>query len=290
VNKFQLDPGAVKAIAFDLDGTLLQKDKTISGRTKRAVEKCRERGVRLIIATGRALGSGEVYRKQLGLSGPQIYYNGALVVDMPSGRVVSSTFVPVEPIRYCVEIARSLGVYVQVYFPEGALPGHDGEVLMAETLGAESDFYNVSSGVQAVQGDLLEALNSPGVTEIIKTLFISLEHSPQGNEKLNKIRALVTQRFKDGVYVVASQAEYLEVLNSGASKGTGLSRALDYLGIRKENTLVFGDEENDLPLFAQAAWSAAPANARPAVLEAAGFKIAANTEDGVAQFLEALYR
>jgi hydroxymethylpyrimidine pyrophosphatase-like HAD family hydrolase len=281
------DPRAVKAVAFDLDGTLLQKDKTISARTKRAAAACVERGIRLIIATGRAASSGEVYRKELGLTGPQIYYNGAEVIDAPSNRLIYSRFVPAEPIRYCVEIARELGVYLQVYFPEGVLPGYGGEVLMAERLGAESDFYAVSSGVQAVGGNLEKALASPGLTEIIKALFIIPDAGgSEGARVKERIRVLIKERYGDRVYVVASQTEYLEVLNAGVSKGTGLAHALRYLGIAKENTLVFGDEENDLPLFAGAAWSAAPANAKSAVQDAAGFHIPANTEDGVADFLE----
>ncbi|MDR2767591.1 MAG: HAD hydrolase family protein [Treponema sp.] len=285
-NPQDFNPRDIKAIAFDLDGTLLQKDKTLSARTKKAAAACRERGVRLIIATGRAASSGEVYRRELDLSGPQIYYNGAEVVDAPSNRLIYSRFVPVEPIRYCVEIARELGVYLQVYFPLGAVPGA-GEVLMAERLGAESDFYRVSSGVQAVRGNLEEALASPRLTGIIKALFITLEAGGgKGARVKEQIRALINERYGNAVYVVASQTEYLEVLNAGVSKGTGLAHALRYLGIAKENTLAFGDEENDLPLFAEAAWSAAPANAKPAVKDAAVFRIPANTEDGVADFLE----
>ena len=43
----------MKMIALDLDGTLLRTDKSISGNTKKCLEKCRARGIKVIYATGR---------------------------------------------------------------------------------------------------------------------------------------------------------------------------------------------------------------------------------------------
>jgi hydroxymethylpyrimidine pyrophosphatase-like HAD family hydrolase len=73
-----------------------------------------------------------------------------------------------------------------------------------------------------------------------------------------------------------------------ASKGRGLKTAMEHLGLCSETIIAMGDEENDLPLFDIAGFSAAPANAKPQVLAAADFQIPSNAEEGVAVFLEGL--
>jgi Cof subfamily protein (haloacid dehalogenase superfamily) len=274
----QFNPSAIKALAFDLDGTLLRTDKVLSERTLAALRGCQSRGIKLILATGRAVEAGEVYRKLIGSEGPQVYYNGAEVVDMPGGKCIFSRYVDTEPIGYAASLAAEMGVYFQIYFPAGTLG--DGEILMANKLGEESEYYRRTSGVQAIAGDLAASLSAPGVSQIIKGLFIT------DGEHQKKLRAVLTERYGKSVYLVNSSPIYLEILANGVSKGVGLAYALKYLGLKAANAVVFGDEENDLPMFAAAGFSAAPANAKPPVLEAASFHIPSNDEDGVAAFLE----
>jgi hydroxymethylpyrimidine pyrophosphatase-like HAD family hydrolase len=57
-------------------------------------------------------------------------------------------------------------------------------------------------------------------------------------------------------------------------------------GLKPEEIIALGDEENDLPMFSVAGFSVAPANAKDKVKSAASLVIGANTEDGVAAFLE----
>lgn len=274
----KLNPKNIKALAFDLDGTLLRTDKTLSDRSLEALRACMNRGMKIILATGRTVDSGEVYRRMIGSTGPQVYYNGAEVVEMPGGRNIFTRFIDPEPMRYAAVLAAEMGVYFQVYFPSGTMG--EGEVLMTRRLGEESDYYLRTSGVQAIAGDLEAGLS--GTTQLIKGLFIT-DGAPEPQER---IRSAMRERYGESIYLVTSSTRYLEVLANGVSKGVGLAYALKHLGIKAEGTVVFGDEENDLPMFAAAGFSAAPANAKPPVLEAAAFRIPSNDEDGVAAFLE----
>jgi Cof subfamily protein (haloacid dehalogenase superfamily) len=273
------NPGDVKAIAFDLDGTLLNEEKALSERTLRAVAACKNRGIRIILATGRSADSGEKYRRQLDLEGPQVYYNGAEVVDMPSGRVMYARLLETGPALFCARLARERGIYYQVYFPAGA--GGAGEVLMTDdSSGKESEYYETYTGITPVKGNLEAALSRPGLPGLIKVMFVT------GEENHPAIQSQLKETYGDAINVIRSSPQFLEVLAGGVSKGTGLVQALNHLKLSGENTLVFGDEDNDLSMFAAAAWSAAPANAKPRIQEAASFHIPANTEEGVAAFLE----
>jgi hydroxymethylpyrimidine pyrophosphatase-like HAD family hydrolase len=285
----------IKALAFDMDGTLLMPDKTLSARTLKALGACMERGIHVILATGRGVESVEPYRKTIGAPGPHIYYNGAEVVDMPAGKIIHAQLLDSAPVLFCLELARKKDLYLQVYFPAGTLPATvlpaaalpagssgapDGEILLTEKLGPESEYYLKNSGLQARTGNLEAALSTPGLPGIIKCMFIAKE------EYHEEIKSSVRERFGDSVTIVRSSPIYLELLAKGASKGTGLVHALEYLHVDPKDVLVFGDEENDLPMFTAAGYSAAPANAIKEALETASFRIASNADEGVAAFLE----
>jgi hydroxymethylpyrimidine pyrophosphatase-like HAD family hydrolase len=103
---------------------------------------------------------------------------------------------------------------------------------------------------------------------------------------LDTLRASLEARFSRRVYMARSHETFLEIMDGGVSKGRGLEAALGFRRIDPAKVIAFGDEENDLPLFKTAGFSAAPANGKEALRAAADFVIGPNSEDGVAAFLE----
>jgi hydroxymethylpyrimidine pyrophosphatase-like HAD family hydrolase len=73
------------------------------------------------------------------------------------------------------------------------------------------------------------------------------------------------------------------------SKGQGLRFALERRGLKPDEVMAFGDEENDIPMFEAVRFSAAPANGKDTVKTRADLVIGPNTEDGVAAFLEGFF-
>jgi Cof subfamily protein (haloacid dehalogenase superfamily) len=276
-----LDPASVKALALDLDGTALRPDTTMSGRTFHALKVCMDRGIAVIFCTGRAIDAAERFRVPLGAEGPMVYFNGAEVVDMPAGRVLQAVTLGPEVVEFCVDLSRSMGVYYQVFFP--GTPEYPRGRLMAERRSGETEMYRNHTGIQAVIGDLKEALAAPGINGCIKSMFLA---EP---EIQDAIRPKIIERFGGGVYVARTLRTFLEVMAAGVSKGRGLTLALERRGLSGEGVIALGDEENDLPLFEAAGFSAAPANAKEKVREAADRVIGSNAEDGVAVFLEDLF-
>ncbi|GHU05554.1 haloacid dehalogenase [Spirochaetia bacterium] len=272
------NPADIKALALDLDGTMLGPGAVLSGRTLRVLAALRGRGIQLIIATGRAVEAAEKYRVPLGADGPMVYFNGALVADMPEGRVLDSTLMDPGVADFCVDISRRRNVYFQVYFPgTAACPGSR---LLAEWGGPERDMYHNHTGMLAEIGDLKEALTAPGLRGCIKGMFLT---EP---ETQNLLRAEVEERFGNSVYIAQTLRTFLEVMDARVSKGEGLKKALAYRGLKAAEVIAFGDEENDLPLFAAAGFSVAPANAKDSVKAAANVVTGSNAEDGVASWLE----
>ena len=290
------NPKNIKALVFDLDGTLLTPVTALSERTTRAVRACLRRGLRVIIATGRAIEAAERFRTALGAEGPMIYFNGAVVADMPEARILSTTLLDKEVAAFGVELSRETGVYYQVFFPaekppKGINPG--GKFLdeskesrisaMSERKGPEWDMYFNHTGIQAEIGDLKAALSRPGLEGCIKSMFLA---EPEVQAAL---RPRLEERFGASVYIVQTYRTFLEIMDAKVSKGQGLKVIMEHLSLKGEEVIAFGDEENDLPMFTAAGFSVAPSNAKDKVKAAADLVIGSNAEDGVAAFLEEFF-
>jgi Cof subfamily protein (haloacid dehalogenase superfamily) len=284
-------PGAlrgIKVLALDLDGTVLAPGAVLREKTLKALRGCIERGIRVIFCTGRSLDSTEKFRRAVGAEGPMVCFNGAIVTDMPNGKVLGLSLLEREAAEFCVDIARRENIYYQIYFPakDGGLvsghlsPGGPREILMADGDRPEAEQYRRHTGIQAVFGDLREALSPPDFSGCIKSMFIT---SP---EMIKKIRPEIEEHFGNSIYTTLSSPIFFEQMRAGVSKGAGLRTAMGYLGLGKESVLACGDEENDLPMFDIAGYSAAPANAKAQVLAAAAFRFKDCAEEGFAEFLE----
>ncbi|MDR1108089.1 MAG: HAD-IIB family hydrolase, partial [Spirochaetaceae bacterium] len=250
----KIDPARIKALALDLDGTVLRPDARFGERTLRVLRECMDRGIGLIFCTGRSVEGAELYRTALDIRGPMVYFNGAKVALMPEGTLLDQSLLDKDIANFCVDLSRKLGIYNQIYFP-GA-PDRPGDLLMADRGTDETAFYLKHTGVQAVMGDLKEALAAPDCTGCLKSMFIT---EPERQEA---IRSRLTEQFGERIYLARTYISFLEVMSPQASKGRGLKRAMEHLALRPDEVIALGDEENDLPLFAAAGFSAAPANAR----------------------------
>ena len=71
-----------KLIAIDMDGTLLREDKTISDRTKKVIAKAVQKGVKIVLASGRPIEGLERYLTELKLDSKDDYvmsFNGSVI-------------------------------------------------------------------------------------------------------------------------------------------------------------------------------------------------------------------
>jgi hydroxymethylpyrimidine pyrophosphatase-like HAD family hydrolase len=272
------DPRRIRALALDLDGTSLRPDLSLSPRTTACLRALTDRGIQVILCTGRAIEAAEKYRASLGLRGPAVYFNGAVVAEMPGWKILSATLQDRETAIFCLELARKTGLYFQAFLPGG--PEDPRQRLMAERGGAEWELYRRHTGIPAEIGDLKGVLTNPAFPGCIKTMFIG------DGESQNLVRPLIEERYGGKLYVAGSHKNFLEILSPAASKGAGLRIALQARGLDPAQVIAFGDEENDLPMFGLAAYALAPTNAKEVIRQAADRIIGPNDEDGVAAFLE----
>ncbi|MCL2190616.1 MAG: HAD hydrolase family protein [Treponema sp.] len=285
--KKEIDPSAIRALAIDLDGTTLLPGGGLGGRTVRCLGRLMARGIHLIVCTGRAMESSRRYCDEIGAKGPMVFFNGAIIADLPGAGLVRHSMMPLDVVDYGIDIARGMGVHYQAFFPHPGDSLNGGawrETLVIEKQSPEAEFYQRHTGMTPIVADLKKTIAQPGLRGCVKAMFITADPIVQA-----EIREKMAGRFGDRVYLARTHPSFLELMNAGVSKGRGLKTAMELRGLDPRNAMAFGDEENDLPMFAAAGFSAAPFNAGENVRKAADFVFGSNADEGLAAFLEGLF-
>jgi Cof subfamily protein (haloacid dehalogenase superfamily) len=274
----------IKALALDLDGTTLLPDTSLGERTAQCLKRLMAGGMQVILCTGRAIESSRRYYSAIGASGPMVFFNGAEVVEVPEIKVINIDLLGLDVIDYGIDVARGMDVHLQIFLPPGtAVQGaekNSWETLFVDQYRAEAVMYEQHTGIQPVVMDLKAAITAPEIKGCPKMMFIT---EPALHDE---IRQKMTDRFGSRIYITRTFPTFLEVMNTGVSKGSGLKTVMECRGLRGEEVIAFGDEENDIPMFDVAGFSAAPSNAREKVRQAADFVFGSNAEEGIAAFLE----
>ena len=258
----------IKLVVTDLDGTLLPTGTEISPENIEAARRAVEAGVTVTIATGRMYRAALPVAKNLGVDAPIITYNGALIRTV-SGKTLYSSFLPAGLIREVLDFVEEQGWYMQTYSKD--------QLLYAEHC-EYSDRYEAA---QLVQG---EAVGWQGLKErteeVTKLLCVT-----DGAEETEARIAVLLEKFGDKLAVVRSSAYYAEIVNKGVSKGEGLKKLAQILGVTIPETMALGDAENDLSILKEAGLSVAMGNAVPAVKAACDVETGTCEENGWAQAL-----
>lgn len=256
-------------IAVDLDGTLLTDKKTISPRTKKALQKAMKQGHKVVISTGRPFRSSQAYYHELNLDTPIVNFNGALVhhpQDPDWG--VFHTPLDKEIAIKVIKSSESFGVQnimVEV-MDEVYIRKHDELVI--------NTFFDPQTQIS-----LLPELLKKDPTSV---LIYPYEHNVEQLRKhLEQEHAEVIEHRKWG-----APWHVIEIIKTGLSKAVGLERICSSFNIPIENVIAFGDEDNDFEMIEFAGTGVAMANSIPKLKELSNAVTLSNEEDGIAHFLE----
>jgi len=258
-----------KLLAADLDGTLIGEDFIISPKVKDAVCRVMEKGVRFTIATGRAFGSTLPFAQELGINTPLICYQGGLIKDHLSGRVIYEQSVPLPLAQELIRFTRQRGLHLNVYL---------GGCAYVERMTPEARYYTrITKAAVYPVGDMLAFLDRSPMKFIIVL-------SDEGATR--PLAAELGALFAGQMRFVRSYPRFVEGIPLDVSKGHALAYLADHLGLSLEETIGVGDNDNDLELVEQAGLGVAMGNASPALKAAADYIAPPVDEGGVIEVIE----
>jgi len=261
-----------RLVATDLDGTLLRKDKSVSARTAAALERVAALGTRVVLVTGRPLRWLAMVYDQLHAPLPAVCANGAVVYDPVTDTVLRAD--PLAP-ELMAEVARRLraavpGVTFAVEVEDGRVMWH-GEDWPAHWNNDHPSAYVVPEE---------ELLTAPAVK--------LLARSNQDPETFVRTVAGAIAGLAEATH--SSYSGLVEISAAGVTKAAGLAWLCERWGLGPTDVIAFGDMPNDVPMLTWAGRAVAVANAHPAVRDIADEVTASNEEDGVAAYLEEIFR
>lgn len=261
-----------KLIAIDMDGTLLREDKSVSERTKNAIKLAKEKGVYVVIATGRPIDGVSRYLEELDMLGENDYvlsYNGGLVLKTKSREVVSKTVLTGADLHYLHNLSKELGVNIHAFSEVHGL-----------ITPKNSKYTEVEANINGIKIAINDYSDIEDDHSIIKVMMID---EP---EVLQKAIDNLPKEVYEKYTVVRSAPFFLEFLNKKVNKGTGVELLAKHLNIKQEEIMTFGDAGNDLDMIVYAGMGVAMANAFDEVKEAANYITDSNENDGVAKAIE----
>ncbi len=265
-----LDAGTVRAVAMDLDRTILPETLELRPRLIEAVKAVAAADVVPIVATGRMLRSSRPFALQLGVTAPLICYQGALIADPQSGEWLRHEPMPVPLAREVIEACRKRDQHCNVYVDDE---------LYVDELNLYALEYARHAKLEAHPvGDLERWLTEP-------TTKIVVVGEP---ELLDALQIELREIFGRRVFIAKSLPFFLEVAQPDVSKGSALHWVCRRNDIDPAYVVAFGDGANDIELLQEAGLGMAVADADPVLLEHAQGIVPSVEDDGVARFLESL--
>lgn len=261
----------IKLVAIDLDDTLLNGNRQISPANRKAVASAIERGIIVVLASGRIGWSVKNYQRDLGIDHfPMISTNGCQVDGWDGAHLVEAWLNP--DIRHQVlNLADEHGLHVNGYTPKELYFTQNGS------------FAKLYRSRVAEAKPVVVSTEKLAQTDVLKLLFIA--HPPKLDEMEEVFAPAAASKLCS---MTRSEPEYLEFLPTGRSKGSALEELCRHLGIEQAETAAIGDYYNDREMLLWVSTPAVPSNAPDDLKSLVGRVVADHDDDGVAEFLDSL--
>ena len=270
-----------KMVCIDMDGTLLNSKKKITQNTKDILKKVYdEKGVHVVITTGRIYNNAIYYSNLLGIKSAVISGNGAYIKEEYCEKEIYKETLSSKQCKEILEVCSEFGVMPQIYtinhiyiyskvywmlsYILMGINVPDNYKVILKNVRKKEQWYKV---IEDLSGD------------IIKVLIINLDEN-----KLNKIQKVIKEKLNLEVH--KSSKYSLEINGEGVDKGNGVRVLGEYYGVKREEIICIGDNNNDISMIKYAGLGVAMKNGSDQAKEVADYVTDSNDEDGVAKVIE----
>ena len=272
----------VKAVFFDIDGTLVNDRKSVLKSTKEAIKIVKDQGVLVGVATGRGPFFVKDLMDDLDLDFA-VTYNGQYIFNKE--RVLFASPIDKRSLRQVIAYAKEnrkeiamgtrqdvIGSRIMSFglSPLSQLVSRFVPKFLTRTV---SHSFNrmVSKALPQKEDDLLDLINQP-IYQVL--MLMTPEESNQAASEFEYLKFTRSNPFA------------ADIINQGNSKLEGIRRVGKEYGFDLNQVMAFGDSDNDLEMLAGVGMSVAMGNGSSSVKEVAKHITTSNQEDGIHKALE----
>jgi Cof subfamily protein (haloacid dehalogenase superfamily) len=266
-----------RLLIVDLDGTLIGSSGVPSPQVVAAIARAISADLRIALCTGRPIASCGAIAKGLGLAGPHVAFNGALLKDPAERAAVFRKPLPVALLDRLIQLGRSEDVCLELY--------------TEETHYVERDWRESRLHAQSIRvGYEIEPFDTFfGRADVIKGQIITADD--RARAATQRIAAAFDGQLRLSIAIPMAPCDGMECVNvvdHTVSKGSAVRALLDYYGLKREQVAGAGDALNDLPMLGEVGYRIAMGNAEPEVKAVADLVVADVESDGLAEGIERL--
>lgn len=258
----------IKLIAIDLDGTLLTSDKKISQKNLEAIKYAQEKGVKVVIATGRPLNGIKDIINKLTLLQQDDYticFNGGIITNNKTEANIFQSSLSYEDLLIIYNEAKRLNTNIHAFKTDQSL------ITPKMSYGTE-----IEKNINNLDCEIIDFTSIDKTSRFIKVMLVGYE------DEINRVVSLLNPDLYNKYMINRSSKIFLEFMDLTTNKGLALDRLAKHLNIKDDEIMAIGDAENDLAMIKKASIGVAMQNAIPKVIEVADFITLDNDNDGVA--------
>ena len=260
----------IKALFFDLDGTLLNSERIISQQTRLTLEKCKESGIRLFIATARPPLLDRMLawdENTLSLFDGGVYYNGGCIKidEQKDYQFVPDEIVAKAMNHVCAYDKLNLALQMDDEKHAFRFPLEDS--------GYKSWGLNAEDALSLHQ---IENLKTIKILIFYANLVDSV--TPLDSELIASLKALCHDTAQ---FYLTDKGKCVQIMGRTANKLKSIEKIREYLSFEKDEIAVFGDDVNDIEMLSEYKYSVAMGNAESHVKDTAKYVTCDNNNDGI---------
>jgi len=259
-------------IVLDLDGTLTDREKKITPRTREALMEAQRRGKKVVLASGRPTPGVTPLAKELELhryGGFILAFNGGMIMNCQTKETVFSRLLPAEANRQIIGLAEEHRVDLLTYEKDHLL-----------VTSAQCPYAKLESRINHMPMVETEHMEDYVTFQVPK--FLMMDDGDYLAMVEPRVKAALGKNFS----VYRSEPFFLEILPRGIDKAQSLERLLEIVGLTREEMIACGDGYNDLSMIKFAGLGVAMENAVLPARKAADYITASNNDDGVGKVVE----
>lgn len=255
----------IKMLVLDIDGTIYRKNFSASDAVKKTLKELVEKGIKVVLATGRMFSATKPVAEDIGLTEPVICYQGGYIKECnKNGKVLLKENVAPDYAIEIIQILREKNIHCNVYMDDKLVVENDNETIRQYT-----DERNVDYEVVKSFDDIkLENINK----------ILAIDTDPMKIEELQKT---LSEKYEKDLYIIRSTPNFCEISNINATKGNAIRFLANIWNIKKEEIMAIGDQDNDIEMLKAAGTAVAMGNGTEALKKIADYITDTVDNDGV---------
>lgn len=283
-----------KLVAIDLDGTMLNQYGIVTEKTKETIKKVQERGIEVIIASGRPIDSIKTIAKEIESKKYFISGNGAIIYDIKKDEIIYENILKKSKALDIIKICEENSIYYNIYTEKEIIAkslNYNTLYYHKENLNKEEENKTHINIVQDIYDYILkreEKILKIMICDENQTIFNSIMRKIKEVQDIEVLEVSHMSRkiIKQGTEEVPIEYFYTEISAKNVDKWNALKVLAEKIGISKEEIIAIGDNINDKKMIQNSGFGVVMAGSTPEITSIADYVTSSNSEDGVAQALE----